>query len=153
MKQSYRILSEPQHAVYRRLLVYATHECIRFSLVVRDTERLLSSGLAVIENLSPHLLSSDDCMSWPGTTLLGGHSATVSQFRLTRESADILCAAADGLYSWTEPALPEDLCLYRSDESVWMSTTSHEQLGSFEVSATEYESLLQAIPEMRELSE
>ena len=64
-------------------------------------------------------------------------------------SADILVKAADGLFDWLEPRLPEDLCLLRSDGSPWLVTITHERDAYFVMSREEGLLLTSHIPSLR----
>ena len=96
-------------------------------LVVRGGMRLDPSGERVLARLDPFVRRREKARSWPGTQLVGrGHNATVMRYRFGKEVVGILIDAADGLFDWTQPELPEDLCLMRSKGSPWLTTIAHE---------------------------
>jgi hypothetical protein len=50
------------------------------------------------------------------------------------------------LYQWRYPDLPEDLCLLRSDETSWLVTVAHEDIGYFELFEDEWLRLQKNLP-------
>ncbi len=132
---------------YRKLLVTASEYCDTFLLVVRKSVRMTESAEQVLDKLQPFLLQQTEESEWPGTRLFG-RSATVFRLRLNHSSSAILMEATDSLYSWLQPALPEDLCLLRSDGSPWLTSITHEKDAYLELSPDEYKSLCEAVPEL-----
>jgi hypothetical protein len=73
---------------------------------------------------------------WPGTRLFG-HTASVTHFDLNDESVALLKSVSNSIFGWRTPKLPEDLCLLREDESVWLGSISHERDAWLEVTESE----------------
>src|SRR5690349_5480356 len=111
---SFTLSIELVGAMYEELLGYATGECNQALLVVRHppVPPLSSRGSEVLRKLQPFLVKQEETSEWPGTVLFG-HTASVSHYTFDLASARVLRNAANSLYSWLQPELPEDLCLLR----------------------------------------
>jgi hypothetical protein len=134
--------------LYRHVIEVALARGLSYALlVVRDEGRLADSAIAVLSGLEPYLTESRQASSWPGTHL-AYHTATVNRYELNRSVADQVVAAAAGLFDWVEPALPEDLCILRSDGSPWLTTVAHERDGYFTLTDREREQLLHDLPQL-----
>ena len=138
-------MAEPTGEVYRRLLTRSLTSCDMGLLVTRSRRKLHESGSRVLQRLDPFLVSRREESSWPGTTLLD-HTATVLRFRWCPETQAVLGSAAEGLYRWREPRLPEDPCLFRPDGSVWLATIAHEHDGWLQLSGDEEAALVSDVP-------
>lgn len=147
MMTSYTLAEEPRGDVYRALIHFAVHRCTKFSVVVRDTLED-DHPRKVLDSLKVHEISDTVTSEWPGTRLLSG-TAHLYYFALNDVSASLLNRFTDGLYGWLAPELPEDLCLYRPDGSLWLGTISHESDGFFELSAEEFGSLMKSVPGLK----
>lgn len=109
---------------------FAQRKCATFLLVER-TDILPPMGARarlLIASLTPHLVTEGASAEWPGTKL-SHPTATVREYSLNDVSAHILRTAADGLYAWLSPNLPEDLCFLRADRSPWLASIAHENEG------------------------
>ncbi len=124
MKPIIDIVAEPTGRTYTDLLTYAASRCESFSLVWRKQFHFEPSARQIANSLRPFLISNLSTDEWPGTKLIG-HEAMVRQYRVTDKSIKILCSV-NGLYSWLEPKLPEDLAFYSSDWIGWLASVSHE---------------------------
>jgi hypothetical protein len=122
----YSVLNEPSGDVYRGLIEISLEFCSSLLLVVRSSIRLESHAHAVLSRLEPFLLHQGEESEWPGTQLLD-HFATVYQFKLDDQTAGIMVSAADSLYAWRQPELPEDPCFMSHDGEAWLTTISHER--------------------------
>jgi hypothetical protein len=119
------IMEEPRGETYRALLRFAAARCQTFSLVWRDQLAFKPAALDIAAVLEPYLVAHFHTDTWPGTHLLG-HKAAVRQYRLEPATLAVL-EAAEGLYSWQAPDLPEDIAFYMPDSvSLWLGTISHE---------------------------
>ena len=144
---------EPRGAVYRRLLDHARSGCEYALLVVREEDWPPGgSSATAIEALSPFLVSSEKRSEWPGTVLIAG-TATVFNYKLTDDSVGVLKREAEGLYDWSAPELPEDLCLLRADLSPWLVSIAHERDGYLQLSDDELVELLRSAPDLGDLIE
>ena len=124
MKPVFDIVAEPKGQTYFDLLDFAASRCESFSLVWRDQFHFANSAYEIKHALKPFLLSNVRTDEWPGTKLIG-HDAIVRRYRVSNESVKLL-QKAEGLYSWLQPALPEDLAFYVSEDVVWLASISHE---------------------------
>lgn len=120
-------VTEPRGESYRSLVDYALSRCGSFYFVLLEDQAYGDDAVMVRSNLRPHLLSSDSVTEWPGTRLLGKTGATLERYALNSESAAVLNGAADGLYDWMAPHLPDDLGFLRPDGTTLLASVAHEK--------------------------
>ena len=129
MKPIIEIVAEPQGQTYIDLITFAASRCESFSLVWRVQFHFEQTAYEIRDALKPFLLTNHRTNEWPGTTLIG-HEAIVGSYRVTNESVKLL-HAADSLYSWLQPNLPEDLAFYVPEGLPWLASISHERQAWF----------------------
>lgn len=115
--------------------------------VVRGEDALSLEGRHVLDAMSSFRVESKLVSEWPGT-VLHGHQATLSTYTLTPALGRIIKEAANSLFSWQHPNLPEDLCLRRADGTPWLVTIAHESDGYLELTDLEHRDLVQRLPEI-----
>ena len=155
--KQYTIQSEPYGEAYRRLLDLASVRCSTFTLIIQPllakTERLdelRPQGRQLIESLALYCVEQAEVTAWPGTELLGGtRSATIYRYTLNGLSVVLLKKAADRLYAWMQPDLPEDPCFYTADGGVWLATIAHEGEAFVRLTSDCKAALDGSIPELR----
>lgn len=146
MKQTgYTILDEPTGQAYRDLLRYSLSFSDTFLLVVRHSIPIAATGQEVLDRLKSFQLSRTEESEWPGTQLLD-ETAIVYRFKSSDESFALLGKVSEGLFSWKQPELPEDLCLIRTDGSPWLVTIAHEKDSYVELSGDEKVDLVAHLP-------
>lgn len=138
-------VAEISGAHYRELLEIAQLHCRQFLCVVRPSLDLSEQAAAFLARCQPYLLLKTARSEWPGTQLLED-VATIYTFELGDYTASLLREAADGLQSWLQPDLPEDLCLLRANGTPWLVSITHEGDYYFELSAAERSSLQGHLP-------
>jgi hypothetical protein len=143
---TYDIVNEPRGAVYGALLGCAAVACTSGLLVVRQPDELDLDGREVLNGLQPWMTEVQHSSTWPGTTLSEGDTAHLYYFRYGRPVVDFLRMYSNGLYDWVAPRLPEDLCLFRDDRSLWLATIAHEHDAYFELARDEHDELLARVP-------
>lgn len=144
-RTEYTFVREPRGLIYRNLLDFSVDECSAALLVARSDVDLGPNAKVVMESLGPFLLSETESHMWPGTVLHGGATALVMTYRLDHASVALLTEAADGLYDWIQPDLPEDLCLLRADDTPWMVTITHEKDSYLELTDKELHKLQNSV--------
>src|SRR4051794_17935145 len=102
-------------------------------------------GRRVLDPLEPFPIAREERFEWPGTHVLG-HTASVCRHRLNGDVVEVLLDAADALYDWQQPGLPEALCVLRDDGTPWLASIAHEEDAWFELTEPEHEHLLCAVP-------
>ena len=148
----YALTGEPVGNAYSEIIYSAHHWCERLLLVVQPGLRLDSFANQILAELEPQLLTERETSEWPGTRLYD-HVAIVREYTFTHAVAHVLATAADRLFAWQQPSLPEDPCLLRRDGSSWLTTIVHERDAYFELSESELRRLLQAAPSLELLLE
>jgi hypothetical protein len=124
---TYNLLDDVRGASYDALLQHALTYCDSFIVVIRHMIDVNGSAQAVLKRLEPFLIRREERNEWPGTRLLED-TAEVSTFRFSPATTSVLTQVAEGLFSWTQPELPEDLCLFRKDGERWLVTVAHEKM-------------------------
>lgn len=139
----YNVLREPRADVFRALVDAATGSCDRF-LWVLSGMALKKCARVLLVRLEPFLIGCEDVAEYPGTVLMSG-TITTCTYRLDRESGSILRGAADGLYEWVEPDLPQDLCFLWGPEP-WLINMASDEEAVLHASEAEVAKLRAAIP-------
>ncbi len=147
----YDVPCVPSGIVYRKILETGLQHCGSVLFVVRKGLPISDDAKRVITLLSEFKLRSAEESQWPGTVLLG-ETATVYRYLYNYRVFEILRDSASSFLDWHQPALPEDLCLLRHDESPWFVTISHEGDCYFDLADGETAAVEQAVPEMGKLS-
>lgn len=145
-RKSMTAATEPRGELYRSLVNSALVRCDSFYFVLLEDQAYGEDAARLRSSLSQHLLSSDRVTEWPGTRLLGKTGATMERYALNDESAAVLSSAADGLYDWTAPYLPDDLGFLRPDGSTWLASVAHEKDAWLELDEADMQSLLDVSP-------
>lgn len=125
----YTITVEPRGSTYEKLLRLASRWCTLGLLVVRDRLRLDDKAHEILAQLEPFLVRKESATGWPGTVLLSG-SASVWTFHLEPSVLSVLLDAAEGLYDWQQPQLPEDLGLLRAEDHPWLASIATRETRS-----------------------
>jgi hypothetical protein len=141
----YNLLDDVKGEAYVRLLHHALSDCDSFILVIRHSIDVNATAEAVLNRLEPSLISSEERSEWPGTQLFDS-TALVNTYNLSPHTAADLAEVADGLFSWCQPELPEDLSLIRKDGDPWLVTIAHEEDAYMLLSGEESAALTESIP-------
>jgi hypothetical protein len=141
----YYLDKEPREGMFAGFLYVALDFCDHGSLVVREEAQMGPQSNDLLALLKPYVFDISETSIWPGTELLG-HTATVWKFHFNESVIQILCAVVPGLFQFRANWMPEDLALYRSNGTVWLSSVAHENLGWVELSDEELQSLDKSAP-------
>lgn len=144
--ERYWFAEEPRGELYHSLIEIGRQSASRMILVLHPKLDLSDHAQAVLEQLQPWLESSEIGTEWPGTMLLGGETARVDEYALTAESSAVIAEAAEHLYAWVQPELPEDLSLLRDNGRPWLVTIAHEHESFLSLTAEEYIALGEQSP-------
>lgn len=146
MKRSvFTLVDQPLGDTYRLLIEALAAGAVEATLVVRDELGLGPEAERLLRDLADQGGRRERSSSWAGTTLIDSDAALM-RVRLSRGVTEILASAVSGLYEWSQPERPEDLCLLRADGSTALGTISHESDAFMELDADEYASLLSSVP-------
>ena len=146
----WRITQEPKGEVYTNLLKLATTRCTSFSLR-REIGRGLGETEQRIEKLlEPYRLEDEVThQKWDAIRkelFAGlGDISIMQKYKLTAETLDIL-VRADGLYSWQNPEMPEDLCFHLTDGDIWLHSDVRGKNSWIDEAELGLESLLKSVP-------
>jgi hypothetical protein len=144
---TYTFHNEPSEETYREIIRCGLLYCTQFSLVLRSSIHLNESGSQFLQSLRPFLLKAESTSEWPGTRLIDD-VADVFYYELSPVSAELITSVSTRLFQWTQPELPEDLCLLRTPADPWLVTIAHEQDGYLNLSDDERVALQGAIPQL-----
>jgi hypothetical protein len=132
--------------LYRAVLEHALADDVTEALLVVRKDMVVNrTAEETLDRLKPFIAWSRNAGNWPGTR---GLRATVRRYQLSTRLVNVLVESANGVFDWVHPGLPEDLSLLRSDGTTCLGTVAHEQLAWFDLTDTERERLLAAVPEL-----
>lgn len=126
MNTEYRLRPSMSPSDYGLLLKILSGFATEGSLVVRSGVGLEPGAHAFLEKLRPWITNQGLVSAWPGTEL-DEPTARLIRFRVDAASLELLLDSTDSLFDWLQPSLPEDLCFYRTDNSLVLGSTAHEQ--------------------------
>jgi hypothetical protein len=147
-RTTFTVVDEPRGDAFQRLCHFAEQAALNILLVVRDRPPLRPEALELLARLEPSVVSRNITAEWPGTRLLG-HTATMFVLCPDAKGWASIRDAADGLFDWRHPALPEDLCLLRRDGSTFLGNVAHEADAFMELDDIEKDAVLKAVPTLR----
>lgn len=145
MKHKTLVIAEPRGDAYVSVLRFASRLSTEFGLVIRPELSLNPTGVNVLSELRPFMIKEESVIEWPGTKLLDG-VATYRTYRCESGSLNVLRNRAQGLFSWQQPELPEDLCFFRSPSLPWLISISHEHDAVLQLDDLELEQLTRECP-------
>ena len=125
-RQECSIVEEPRREAYRALIDALAGCSKTVLLVAREQLTLSAEAEQVFRQLLPFRQRQVRTTQWPGTELIG-HFALVNYYPVSLEVTEIVKTAVEGLYEWTQPKCPEDICLLGHDDEPTLTTISHEK--------------------------
>lgn len=142
------VLNRPLDSeLYRSLLQSAASFATVIGLIVRSDKVVLTPrAVGLLRALEPYLIRSERVAEWPGTRLMGGRTSLRHRYRLTPESLAAVLAAADDMFAWVNPELPEDLHLLRTDGTTVLGSIAQEDAVWLELAEDELTELLTNAP-------
>jgi hypothetical protein len=142
----YDFIEEPTADLLRYLLIEASEIATTCGFVVQTDFPTNQRATRLATELHSYLKTSKEVASWPGTQLYGESRAIRYEYAFSQHVAGLLSEAADGLYEWVAPDLPEDLHLLRQDGSVFLGSVAHERDAWLEADHEEFARLAQSVP-------
>lgn len=142
---------EPREGVLRALLTGATTLAATCGFIIQNDPPPSQRAIQLLAELGPYAKTSRKVTSWPGTELHGESNAVQYQYAFSPLVAELLYEAAEGLYDWVSPNLPEDLHLLRQDGSVLLGCVAHEHDAWLEMQEQELAQLAETIPGLDQL--
>jgi len=130
------IEEEPKGKVYQQLIDLAFEACDEFHLVVRRDLGSTRKIEPFLKQLESSLKKMKKTNEWTGTMLGGGQKAKVYYYHTDDHARRIIKEAANSLYSWMQPELPEDLSFLKKGEP-WLVNIAHEE-ESYIITESEY---------------
>jgi hypothetical protein len=137
---------EPQGDLLKSLLVGSAELATTCGLIVQGDFPATQSASRLAAGLSPYAKDPKKVSSWPGTQLHDEGNAIQYQYVFSQPVAHLLFEAADHLYGWVSPDLPEDLHLLRQDGSVLLGSVAHEHDAWLEMGEDEFTRLTISVP-------
>lgn len=144
----YDFNQEPRGDLLKALLSESAGLAATCGFIVQGDPPSGQRAARLLAELSPYPKTSKKVSSWPGTDLHGENSAVQYQYAFTPPVAKLLYEAAEGLYDWVAPNLPEDLHLLRQDGSVLLGCVAHERDAWLELDKGELARLGETVPDL-----
>jgi hypothetical protein len=144
----YDFTEEPAADLLRSLLIEASEIATTCGFVVQADFPTNQRATRLATELHSYLKTKEEVASWPGTQLYGERRAIHYEYTFSQYVAGLLLEAADGLYDWVAPDLPEDLHLLRQDGSVFLGSVAHERDAWLETEEDEFARLAQSVPRL-----
>jgi hypothetical protein len=124
------IIGELKNTAYQKLIDIAFEICDEFILVVRPHAIINENAKLLLRKLEPNLIKINKQSEWPFTSTRGEPSQ-VYYFKTNDETNKIIKEAANSLYAWQPPCLPDDLTFFKKGKP-WLTNTAHEEQSSIE---------------------
>jgi hypothetical protein len=135
-----KITRKPVGDTYAELLGSLTPFAATFGLVMGAySTRVPKLQPALLDALSPYLLSEEVVSEWPGGQIEGPRRARRNRYTFNSDTISVLLTFSESLYDWQFPLLPNDLHLLRSDGTTVLGSISVEDEAWLELSETELE--------------
>jgi hypothetical protein len=133
--------------LYQALLQSAASLATVIGLIVRsDKVALTPHAVGLLRALAPYLIRTERVAEWPGTRLVGGRTSLHYLYRLTPESLAAISAAADDMFAWVNPELPEDIHFLRTDGTTVLGSIAQEDAVWLELDEDELHEMLTSAP-------
>jgi hypothetical protein len=152
-RSQYTVVSELAGQVYQKLLTFALGHIVEMSFVISPLlqkreliDEIGPEGRDVLNSLQPYLSNFRLVSEWPGT-MRGEANVGLYRYKYCQEVLNVMVEAAESLYGWRQPSLPEDVCLYTAN-GVWLGSVSHEHDCFVRLTEQEKRDLLNEIPEI-----
>lgn len=142
---AYALKRELKGENYRELLKYSQAFCAEIWLTIRPELSVAGSASRLLQRLEPDRIDGDEPMR---LAQIFDATARIHRFRFTFDALAVLLDASRGLYSWQQPDLPEDLCLFRSGGQEWLVTNAHERMAYLVLTREERTALLSSLPKL-----
>lgn len=137
----WELTENPTGEVYRELIDALCTDSDQFYFITRKELRYNPQILAQFE---PYIIKTYQTKEW-ANTLTRGPAAIVYVMASNPETSQLLQQAADSLYDWVAPNLPEDLTFLKNNFA-WFTCTTHERFGGFSIRSDYYKHLMCEIP-------
>lgn len=145
-RKTYDISKKLQREDYQLLLDYALEWCTKCSFVTRFDLGSSENMQLFISKMENYLLSKYETDIWPGTHILV--YALIRVYSYEQKVVTVLKHVSNLIYDWQQPDIPEDMCIYRSDGSVWLGSIAHEKVAWLNLSKTELDLLHDSSPRL-----
>lgn len=137
-QHTFTFVTNPAGPVYDELLAAGLHGASELCLMMQPRKNTSSQCRAVLARLESFLARAEDISAWPGSQLHSGYFSTRYVYAVNDQVIDIVRAAADSLFDWINPDLPEDPHFLRADGATWLGSTTHEEYAWLELSDLEW---------------
>lgn len=137
--------NNPSGDAYRQLIDVAFDKSERFHLVVRKEFALSDRAKQLLDDLKPSLMKKVTSSEWASTVLVEG-TADVYYYKADQHAHDVLQRAANTLYDWQQPDLPEDVAFFKAQGEAWLAASSREAHCHLTITHEELQQLAEKIP-------
>ncbi|MFB4332359.1 leucine-rich repeat domain-containing protein [Paenibacillus sp. CR_12] len=146
----------PRGAAYSWLIDYAMERSAVFVLARRGEFQIMEEAERVFSLLEPYLIekrkiSERDIMKRLDEETVRGNgieygAGTYYIYKCCEEAAVVLKQAADDLFAWQHPHLPEDLNFWDHDGQDLLHHVAHERMGGLQIGQEEAENISAMVP-------
>ncbi|WP_210367763.1 hypothetical protein [Bacillus sp. REN3] len=133
----WKILQNPTDKTYEQLMNVLCRCSDQFYFVTRKE---LSYNQGTLGLFMPFMIQTFKTKKW-ANTITKGPAAQVYVFAANKETCILLKQAANSLYDWVAPKLPEDLTFMKNNTILFTSTT-HEENSGFSIRSEEERKLI-----------
>ncbi|SDE61938.1 hypothetical protein SAMN02799630_05940 [Paenibacillus sp. UNCCL117] len=133
-----RIDNNPSGEAYHRLIDYAMARASMFVLAERQQLLRGTEAGRLLHKLKPYLLRTYESGVVMGQNAIGyTYEDTIYVYRCCPEAGELLKSAAESLFDWQHPKLPEDLGFWDEAERDLLVNIAHERMASLRISEEE----------------
>lgn len=117
---------------FRDMLEELACEAVTIGFVLRPEFGQNLKLRAMMDELAPHVVSTERASKWPGTQLVG-HQVDVVRCRASKGMVDLVCAHWPDIFGDAGTGYAEDLFVEGAGGTVLLETISHEMDGVIRV--------------------
>lgn len=143
---AYALKREPKGELFHGLLKFALNYCDCFSLTIRPHLSLSAGARALLLRLEPFRRAVPTKPE--RLAQIFDAEAKIGRYEFCVETLAILMESSRGLYAWQQPSLPEDLSIFRHDETDWLVSNAVVRMGYLILSRDERGELLGGLPKL-----
>ena len=142
VRLNYRIVSEPRGPAYEALVIFcfAAGSSCTLADLFPSSRAGRQARADFLGQAQPYLETTIAAERWPlGEPETGDpkRPTPLWRFPLTEGLMQMFLNGPHRLYGWKAPKFPEDLAVYRKDDSVLLGTVAHEHIGWLNLSSEE----------------
>lgn len=142
-----RFYTDPKGEAYKRLIDFVVERTEQFVLSEMDpaTENR-KRYVELMRKLEPFLIEQCTMEQMQRKSGSNYSEGTYYIYRCCKDAGCVLKEAANGLYDWLQPNMPEDLCFWDANGADYLYTIAHEEMCGIRMNEEEAIQLADLIP-------